>query len=578
MKMNKLVSAVCGALLTASVSAFAADVNVKLIGFNDFHGNLKSPGNFSGNPAGGADYLAGYIASLKAQNPNTVVIHAGDMVGASPLVSALFHDEPTIEAMNKIGVDIASVGNHEFDEGRTELIRMKTGGCHPTDANSCKGPDGTFKGARFQFLAANVIDKATGQPLFPRYVVKTFGGVRMAFIGMTLEGTPTIVTPTGVAGLDFKDEADTVNSLIKTLRNQGVNAITIVVHEGGTQSGPIGGCTNMSGAILDIVNRLDSSVDLVISGHTHQAYVCQLPNAQGKMIPVTSASAFGRVLTNIDVVLDTVTRDVKSVTASQVVVNRNNASITPNAEIAALVTHYDALVAPIANQVIGKISQTVDRSTNAACEHESGDLIADAQLAATQAPEFGGAVAAFMNPGGVRADFAFASSAAGEGDGNITYGESFTVQPFGNSLVTMSVTGAQIKTMLEQQFVGCGQPAAPTGFNRVLQVSKGFEYEWDRSGGVCARVVPGSVKLNGAPINDAQIYRVTVNNFLADGGDGFVVLKNGTDRLGGAVDVDALTDFLKPTLSPAPTGTPYVPPALTRIKQKDATVTSCPSN
>lgn len=577
MKLKTLFAAASLAVSAMSGNALAADVPVKIIGFNDFHGNLLSPGNFSGSPAGGADYLAGYIASLRAQNPqNTVVVHAGDMVGASPLISALFHDEPTIEVMNMIGVDIASVGNHEFDEGRDEVVRLQQGGCHPTDANSCVGLHGPFTGATFKFLAANVVDQNTGKPLFPRYVLRSFGGVRMAFIGMTLEDTPGIVTPSGVAGLNFRDEADTVNSLIRTLRNQGVNAIAVVVHEGGAQAGgPIDGCAGFSGAIVDIVNRLDASVDLVISGHTHQAYLCNLPVSGGKLVPVTSASAFGRVLTNIDLVLDTATRDVKSITTSQVVVSRTNPAITPDANVAAVVNHYNGLVTPLANKVIGKITGAVTRSTNAACEHAAGDLIADSQLAATAAPEFGGAQIALMNPGGVRADFTFTSSPAGEGDGNVTYGEAFTIQPFGNSLVTMTLTGAQIRTVLEQQFVGCtnNQP-----FNRVLQVSQGFEYAWNRTGGACSRVVPGSVRLNGVEIQDAQTYRVTVNSFLATGGDLFLELNNGTDRLGGDVDIDALSKQLAGTLVPAPGGTPYNPTALTRIQQADPATTSCPSN
>ncbi len=561
-------------------SATIAPITMKIVAFNDFHGNLASPGNFSGRPAGGADYLAGYIASLRAQNPqNTVVVHAGDLVGASPLVSALFQDEPTIEVMNRLGLDIAAVGNHEFDSGRAELLRLQTGGCHPTEGNSCQGAAvGTptpFEGARFRFLAANVVDQATGRPLFPRYVLKSVAGVRMAFIGMTLEGTPTVVTPTGVAGLNFQDEADTVNALVRTLRNQGVHAITVVVHEGGTQTGGIGACTGMSGAIVDIVKRLDNAVDLVISGHTHQAYICNLPNATGRTIPVTSASAFGRVVTDIDVSLDPVTRDVTAITARQVVVDRTNPAITPDAGVATLVANYTTLVAPIANKVIGKITATVNRSTSAACEHNAGDLIADSQLAATSAPELGGAVIAFMNPGGVRADFTFASSVAGEGDGNITYGEAFTVQPFGNSLVTMNLTGAQIETMLEQQFVGCPNNQ---GFNRVLQVSKGFEYTWDKTRPSCDRIDPASIKLNGVSLTPSTTYRVTVNNFLADGGDQFLVLREGTNRLGGDQDIDALAKYLAGTLIPAPAGTPYVLPTTPRIRRTDTSTTSCPSN
>lgn len=571
---------IAGFGLPALAATSAAPIPVKIIAFNDFHGNLASPGNFSGRPSGGADYLAGYISSLRSANPqNNVVVSAGDLVGATPLVSALFHDEPTIEVMNRIGLDIAAVGNHEFDEGRAELIRLQTGGCHPTDANSCQGgivgTTSPFEGAKFRFLAANVIDQASGKPLFPRYILKIFGGVRMAFIGMTLEGTPTIVTPTGVAGLSFQDEADTVNALIRTLRNQGVNAIAVVVHEGGTQTGAIGACTGMTGAIVDIVKRLDNAVDLVISGHTHQGYVCNLPNAAGRAIPVTSASAFGRVLTDIDLTLDPVTRDVASITARQVVVDRTNPEIKPDAGIATLVANYTAAVAPIANKVIGRIAQTVNRNTTAACEHSAGDLIADSQLAATSDPELGGAVIAFMNPGGVRADFTFASSPAGEGEGNITYGEAFTVQPFGNSLVTLDLTGAQIETMLEQQFVGCPNNQ---GFNRVLQVSKGFEYTWDKTRPSCDRIDPSSIKLNGVTLDPAATYRVTVNNFLADGGDQFFVLREGTRRLGGDVDLDALTKYLAGTLTPAPAGTPYVVPTTPRIRRSDTTTTTCPSN
>ena len=586
---HRMLAAAAGALsLAIAGTAVAAPVNVKIIAFNDFHGNLQAPGDsFGGKLAfqtGGADYLAAYVAKLRAQNPdNNVLVHAGDMVGASPLISALYRDEPTIEVMNRIGVDLASVGNHEFDHGKTELLRLQSGGCHPTDPNSCQGAAvGTpmpFEGAKFKYLAANVIENATGKPLFPRYVIKTFGGVRMAFIGMTLEGTPSIVSPSGVAGLTFNDEAQTVNSLIRTLRNQGVNAIVVVVHEGGAQSGPsppFGGCNGFTGAIVDIVRTLDNSVDLIVSGHTHEAYVCQLQNVAGRSIPVTSAAAFGRLLTNIDVVLDTETRDVVSITAAQVLVDRTDPTITPNAQIATLVANYNTIVKPLANKVIGKIASTFDRGTTAACEHKAGDLIADSQLAATAAPAFGGAVVAFMNPGGVRAAFSFASSGEGEGDGNVTYGEAFTVQPFGNSLVTLTLTGDQIRTMLEQQFVGCSNGQT---FNRVLHPSAGFEYAWTHSiPGTCNRVDPASIKINGVVVDPLSSYRVTVNNFLADGGDKFAVLKNGTHRLGGAQDIDAVTEYLKPTLLPAPGGTPLAPAPLTRIKRLDNLTRTCPDN
>lgn len=527
---------------------------IKIIGFNDFHGNLRSPGNFAGNPAGGADYFAAYVNLLKQRNPNNVVVSAGDLIGASPLLSALFHDEPTIEAMNRIGLDINAVGNHEFDEGAAELLRMQRGGCHPTDPNSCRGADvGTpvpFEGAQFSFLAANVIDINTGKPIFPRYKIKTFEGVKIAFIGMTLEGTPTIVTPTGVAGLEFRDEAETVNGLIKQLRNLGTEAIVVVIHEGGFQSGNFNGCVGPSGPIVDIVRRLDKAVDLVVSGHTHQGYICRLPNSVGNEILVTSASSFGRLLTDIDLTIDRKTRDVVASSATNIVVNRANTDIVPVPELAALVGNYDMLAAPIANRVIGSITANITRATNSAGESAAGNLVADAQLAATQAPGFGGAVVAFMNPGGIRTEFFFAASGS-EGDGNVTYGEAFTVQPFGNSLVTMTLTGAQIETLLEQQFVGCtnGQTA-----NRILQPSVGFQYVWNGNGPNCDKVDPATITINGVVVDPASNYRVTVNSFLADGGDRFFVLSSGTARLGGAIDLDALADYFanQSPISPTP--------------------------
>jgi 5'-nucleotidase len=549
-------------------AAQAANVSVKIIAFNDFHGQIVQPGNFAGVAVGGADWMAGHIARLKAQNPNNVVVSAGDMIGATPLVSALFHDEPTIEVMNRAGLEFNAVGNHEFDEGKDELKRMQNGGCHPTDPNTCQGASvGTpvpFEGAKFKFLAANVEENATGKTIFPPYAIKTFGKARVGFIGMTLKETPTIVTPSGVAGLTFTDEVATVNALIPKLKARGVKAIVVLVHQGGTQPVAQNATTmnqcngNLAGTpLLPIVNGLDDEVDLVISGHTHQAYNCQIANRAGRLIPVTSANSIGRILTNIDMNVDDVSGNVTSVTAANVLVERNTAIATPNAAIAGIVSAYQALSTPIANRVIGSITADMpNAAATAAGEIALGDVIADAQLAQTSAPAFGGAVAAFMNPGGIRAPgLTFASSAAGEGDGNVTYGEAFTTQPFGNSLVTLTLTGAQIEAMLEQQFVGCGVANAPASFNypageggqtfnRILQVSAGFSYTWKASGPGCDKVDPASILINGVTVVPTDTYRITVNNFLADGGDKFFVLQLGTNRLGGAQDIDALEGWL----------------------------------
>ncbi len=516
--------------VTSAEAHRSRTVNVQILALNDFHGNLEPPSGSSGRigtiDAGGVEYLATHIKNLRQENRNTVVVSAGDLIGASPLLSALFHDEPTIEAFNLIGLDYNAVGNHEFDEGVTELLRMQRGGCHPVDG--CQDGDG-FRGARFKFLAANVSYNKNGRTIFPAYRVENFQGAKVAFIGLTLEGTPSIVTPSGISNVSFADEADTINALVPHLKRRGVNTIVVLIHEGGAQvpSGGINECNGISGAIVDIVNRTSDEVDLFISGHTHNAYNCVI---DGRV--VTSASSFGRLVTDIDLQIDTRTGQPTQIQAENLIVTRD---VTPAARLTVLINKYREISAPLANRIIGQITATITRTANAAGESPLGDVIADAQLAATTAPELGGAQIAFMNPGGIRADLTYAASGS-EGDGNVTYAESFTVQPFGNSLVTMTLTGQQIKDVLEQQF---DNPAP--GQMRILQVSEGFTYTWSQSAPVGSKI--SNMMLNGVPIDLNATYRVTVNSFLADGGDNFTVLRQGTDRLGGAVDTDALEAY-----------------------------------
>lgn len=548
-------------LLMATVVSVGAKpsgtVNVQVLALNDFHGNLIPPTSSSGcvpavsgcpapnAPAGGVEYLATHISNLRALNPNTVVVSAGDMVGASPLISALFHDEPTIEAFNLIGLDFNAVGNHEFDEGWLELKRLQEGGCHPVDG--CQDGD-DFAGANFQFLAANVVRKDNGKTIFPAYKMRSFAGAKIAFIGMTLEGTPTIVTPAGIADLNFLDEATTVNALIPELKAKGIETIVVIVHEGGDQSTSdavtnSNACVGMSGPIVDIVNNLDDEVDVVISGHTHQPYNCVIDNKI-----VTSAFSFGRVVTKIDLTIDRSTGEVVTMTAENKTVTRD---VPKDSLLTALIAKYQALVTPIANRVIGTISASITRTASPAGETALGDLIADGQLDATNDPGFGDAVVAFMNPGGIRTDLTYTQISGTELPGEVTYGEMFNVQPFGNSMVTLTLTGAQIDTLLEQQFVGCGQPA---NGQKILQVSAGFTYSWSFSAAACNKVDPTTIKINGVTVDPNASYRVTVNSFLADGGDNFLVLKQGTDRLGGDVDTDAFEKYLAahPGYTPAP--------------------------
>ena len=586
--MKRLLSlAACLAL--AGCASTGTPIEVKLIGFNDYHGNLQSPGSFAPNlavpvaqrvPVGGAEYIAAHVNKLKALQPNHAVVGAGDMIGATPLISSLFHDEPSVETLNRIGLEFNAVGNHEFDKGSATLLRLQRGGCKMDgsriDVNSCQGAKvGTpvpFEGARFQWLSANVVVSATGQTLLPAYGVKRFQGVPVAFVGMTLKDTPGIVVPTGVAGLEFRDEAATVNALVPKLRAEGIEAIVVLVHEGGVQQGPqqdINACEgNLAGSpIARIVSQLDDAVDVVLSGHTHAAYNCRLPNAKGRRIAVSSANAFGRVLSDIDLRIDPATRDVVAVQVTNRLVDRSDPTVTPDAALAGIVKGYDALVAPRAAVVIGAIATELpNNASDAACNMPAGALIADAQLAATAAPAFGGAAIAFMNRGGVRTPGFTYTQRTGEGDGNVTYGEAFTTQPFGNSLVTMTLTAQDIKDVLEQQFAGCrGQLPTAT---RIMIPSAGFQYRWDGAKACDQRI--RSVTLTrdgrtetlvdaGGNVPDlARAYRVTVNSFMASGGDGFSTFVQGKAPLGGALDLDALVDYMARFKAPNP---PYAPGA-----------------
>jgi 5'-nucleotidase len=513
------------------------EVNLQILAINDFHGNIAtSSGSFGGT--GRADYLAANIQFAEAGADNSIFVSAGDLIGASPLISALFHDEPTIEAMNLIGLDINAVGHHEFDEGLNELYRMQFGGSHPVDGDIDGDP---FPGADFEFLAANVIDDQTGETIFPPYTIRKYQGVKVAFIGLTLEGTPEIVIPSGVAGLTFNDEVETVNALVARLQKKKIESIVVLLHEGGFSDGGQNDCgTGLTGPVAEIVPLLDDAVDLVIAGHTNDEFVCEI---DGKW--VTMADTRGRLFTDIDVTLNRKTKDMTVVAINNV--PNLQAGVVPDPVVTALIDKYDTLVAPLANAVIGTITSDILRINNAAGESALGDVIADAQLASTAPAGFGEAVVAFMNPGGIRANLDFVASGP-EFDGEVTFGEAFSVQPFGNSLVTMTLTGAQIDTLLEQQF---DNPSV--GSSRILQVSDGFTYTWDAAQPVGSKVDPASVRINGVALDPTGSYRVTVNSFLAAGGDNFPVLLDGTNRLGGEIDVDALVIYFGAN-SPVPPG------------------------
>lgn len=541
---------ILAALLACFASAYAQAsdrVPLRMLAINDLHGNLEPPpgGIRIDDPAnkdrkihvdaGGVEHMATLVKQLRADHKNSIFVAAGDLIGASPFLSAMFHDEPTIESLSLMGMEVASVGNHEFDEGKIELLRMQNGGCHPTDG--CQGPH-PFLGAKFRYLAASTFDKTTGATLFPPYTIKTFDGIPVAFIGLTLKNTPRLVSPIGVTDLEFRDEADTVNALVPELKANGIEAIVVLIHEGGFPTGDYNECPGISGPILDIVKTFDKAVDIVVSGHTHQAYTC---NIDGRL--VTSGDKYGTLVTAIDVELDRTTRDVVSAKANNVLVRTD--TLAKDAEQTRLIADYQRLAGPIAARPAGSITASLSRIPTDAGESVLGDIVADAQLAATQAADKGGAVIALTNPGGVR------SPIVRRDDGSITYGDVFAAQPFRNQLVTMTLTGAQIKAALEQQWL---DPTRP----RVLQVSKGFSYTWDNAKPLGDRIIASSITLNGAAIDPSASYRVTVNNFLAVGGDGFTVLKEGTSQIFGIYDVDALYAYFQ-------ANSPVAPPTTGRI-------------
>ncbi|MGW0788531.1 bifunctional metallophosphatase/5'-nucleotidase [Streptomyces sp. NPDC002911] len=549
-------------------------VDVQLLSFNDLHGNLEPPAGSAGTvsetqadgtvksvPAGGVEYLATSLRTAREGNPYSVTAAGGDMVGASPLLSGLFHDEPTIEALNGLDLDVTAVGNHEFDEGATELARLQNGGCHPVEGCYEKGKK--FKGADFPYLAANVTNEKTGEPVLKPYTVWKKNGVRIGFIGVTLEGTPNIVTANGVKGLEFHDEIETVNKYAKELDRQGVRSIVALIHEGGAPASSSynhdcdspGAGDGISGPIVDIAKGITPKVDALVTGHTHQAYVCTVPDPAGKPRMVTSASSFGKVYTDTTLTYDRRTKDIvrTSVESANHVVSRDQAKA---ADMTALITRWNTLAAPIAGRPQGFISADINGRGSTAPEKPLGNLIADAQLEGLAPADKGGAVVAFMNPGGIRSDLVYTAS-GGEGDGVVTYGEAFTVQPFTNMMNVVDLTGAQLVTALQQQVSGSNE-ASP----KILQVSEGLTYTLDLTKSGAGRVVTETIRLNGEAIDPAKTYRVAMNEFLAGGGDGFAALGQGTNKLVGASDLDLFNAYLA---AHSTASAPLAPPATDRI-------------
>ncbi|WUH98162.1 bifunctional metallophosphatase/5'-nucleotidase [Spirillospora sp. NBC_00431] len=519
---------------------------VRLLALNDFHGNLEPPSGSSGRAvdengntvlAGGAAYVAAHLKRLRTRD--TLTVAQGDLIGASPLISAAYHDEPTVRFLGDMGVTAAAVGNHEFDEGYKELLRIQHGGCHPVDGCS---PDGTWRGAKFDYLAANVLlKKRHHRPAMKPWTIRRVNGVRVGFIGVVTKTTPNIVTAEGIKDLEFVDEVAAANHAARELRRRHVRAMVLLVHEGDqvkTGSRP-DECGIEPGAGSRIAKAADPEIDVVLSGHTHQQYVCSVEDPKGDPRLFSSGSSFGRVITQVDLRVNRRTGDIvrSALKGDNHIVTRD---IAPDPATEKFVRTWQDRVSEIANKPIGKITADLTRAPSPAGETALGDVIADAQLAATKDL---GAQVAVMNPGGVRADLSYAASGS-EGDGVVTYGEAFTVQPFSNVMGVVSLTGAQLDALLEQQWTAAGE--------KILQPSANLRFTIDRARPVGDRV--SAITIDGTPITPSTTYKIAANNFLLGGGDGFTTFTEGKDQVLGPIDLDALVAYFtaNPTIAPPP--------------------------
>jgi 5'-nucleotidase len=551
--LRRAVAVTAVALAAVAVTATPASAqrsepttDVRLITFNDFHGNLEPPAGSSGRvtlpggqtvDAGGAAYLATHVKQLESQVRNSLVLSAGDNIGASPLTSALFHDEPSIDFLNELGVSASVVGNHEFDEGYQELQRMQFGGCHPTDG--CQF-EKSFKGAHFPFLGANVTFD-NGRPALLPFTVSVSGGVPIGIIGATLKDLPTVVTPSAIAGLKFGDEVAAINRTSGWLDKLGIKSQVVLLHQGdNTGGGGPDDCNVLPGPATQIAKGVSPSVDAIFTGHSHQQYNCVINDPAGNPRTVIQGASFGRLLSVVDLKINLKTRDVvrSATSAHNEVVTRD---VTPDPAVTKLVDKAKSESGPIANEQVGTITADLTAAGAPSGESALGDVIGDAQLAATTG---NGAQIAITNPGGIRADLNYASSPNGEGDGVVTYGEAFTVQPFSNIMQTITLTGTNLKNVLEQQWT-----ATTT---RILQISSTLHYTYSASAPIGSRI--SNITVNGTPVDPNTGYRVSVNNFLAAGGDGFTEFTKGTGLTGGPVDLDALVAYLgaHPGVAPPP--------------------------
>jgi 5'-nucleotidase len=545
----------CADLSTRHPTPSAGALEINLVALNDFHGNLE-PSKYTYTPpgatqprtiqAGGIDVLKGALDTFRKDDPDLLFVAAGDLVGASPAVSSMFADEPSIEAMNRMGLVASSLGNHEFDQGPRELLRQQHGGCDsPRPAKACRlAPD--FRGAGFTYLAANVVDAQTGKTLVPGWRIVDVKGVRVGLIGAVLHDLASVTIASSIKGLDIRDEADAINAVLPAMRAQGAQVFVVLVHEGGFADQPYdkADCDTLHGPIVAITKKLDPAIRLVISGHSHTGYLCRV---DGKV--VTQADAYGHLLSRIKLTLDPATKAVRDIQVRNVVMAPD--AFKPDPGLSAYLADVRAKSRAELAKPVARVQGALSRKENPAGESVLGDAIADAAVAATRDQ---GAQIGFMNPGGIRKDLE-----AGEG-GVVSFGQAQAVLPFGNTLVVMDLSGAQLRRVLEQQW---DRPASSDP--SILAVSSSLAYDWDGTQPPGRRVV--NVKVDGVPLADDRTYRVVANNFLAEGGDNIPMFAQGTRRVEtGLRDLDALIAYLQkhPELGGAGVAAP--PPRIRKVR------------
>ena len=544
---GRLATALCAAALLAAPSGALAQsdtASLQILGVNDFHGAME-PSTVAGRQLGGAAHLAAYLKRYEREhNPNgTLTVHAGDMVNASPLISGYFLDEPAMYALNEMGFDLGTLGNHEFDEGGREMLRLLRGG-QRRDARRLRDgnvvSDRNFPGSTFPYIASNTHRAANGRRVLPSRIVLKRKGVRVGFVGVTTEDTPNVVLPQAIAPFWISDISDQVNREVAILKRRGVETIIVLAHSGGFESNGVLE-TTPANEIAQEATEMDDEVDGIIAGHTHSR-INSVVDGKRIMSAFSNGTAFDRMTFDVD----RATGDVVGTVAGEVV-DVVNAGTAPDAETQAVVNRFRTRIEPVTSRVVGESQAPMTRTPTRSQETSLGHFIADAQR--TKA----GAQIALMNPGGIRADL---------DAGLVTFGELATIQPFDNALRSLELTGDQLRRILEQQLFP--NPADPAARSRILQIS-GFRYSYDARAPAGARVVPGSMQLaDGSPILPTTTYLVAANEFIASGGDGFTVFREGRIVGGFGSDLEALEDYVESLPRPFPVPDPVANPRITR--------------